>query len=85
MLPILFLSLSSLLIANSILALFSLSFSERRKTERGRESPGLALLAGADICQERELFCTSWQEVKARKLKCSFLVMEYLAIFNNVF
>jgi hypothetical protein len=27
----------------------------------------------------------SWQEIQARKLKCSFLIMAYSALFKNVF
>jgi hypothetical protein len=62
---------------------------ERRKTVRGRECPGLALLAGAhtDICLERaSLYVTvavSLQEVKARKLKCTFLgnIQLYLKMY----
>ncbi len=64
-----------------------MSLLESRKTERGRDGPALALLAGAytDILLESEDLGTSLQDVQARKLKCSFLVMEYSALLNNAF
>ncbi len=57
------------------------SLPERSKTERGREGPGLALLAGAhiDIWLEREDLGTSLFLCPG-KLKCYFLVMEYSAL-----
>ncbi len=32
-----------------------------------------------------QLQCPGWQDVQAKKLKCSFLVMAYSVPFNNVF
>ncbi len=63
----------------------SKKYPERSITERGRESPGLALLA--DIWLERKDLgkkipvSVSWQNVLARKLKCSLLVMAYLIMY----
>ncbi len=61
--------------------------TERSKTERGRESPVLATLIfrleGEDLGMS--LLLRPGQDVQARKLKCSFLVMAYSALLNNVF
>jgi hypothetical protein len=64
----------------------SSSQPERRKTERGRKSPGLALVARAntDIFLERELLCTSlllFPGKKVRQGKCSF---PYYGIFSAI-
>ncbi len=68
-------------------------FPERSKiTKRVNEGPGLALSAGAHtkfLLERRIWVCpvaVSWQDVTAaRKLKCSYLVMAYSKLFNNVF
>ncbi len=66
--------------------------SARYLPKRGRESPVLALWAGAhtDIWLEGEDLGTSMllcpgKKFRQGKQKCSFIVMEYSALFNNVF